>query len=1258
MIPSDEQKLVIEAPIKNILVSAAAGSGKTTVLVSRIIDKICKAEFGVDDILVVTFTREAASNMCDKIEKGIKSKIASIRETGEQRDLLPVLEDQLDKLPNAYIQTIDSFCTRVVQEKGYVLAGSGKDRLLEPGNTVLDGNELDLIMDDAANAAIALSYSPEYINDDFETLASMFGNGRTDDALAASLVESYKKLRSLPDYIDRAASMLERSLEYCEEGKILCLDKFTSAVLSLYSEIDDQRVAGLHELISQIQFVAKKNNDRQDKWHELVDHYHDYTSHVIEVSKQGDDLETLKAILDIRAVSANENPDMYVGFPNGEPDDDVRDMMELFGPIAAVFLFLRPLLASGKTPTKYKDSASIYKLPDDYSKIICCGADGLMDRQKKRVALAASYVDLIIRMDRFYEEFKAVVHGMDFPDQEHLALKILKTDEAGSYYRNKFREIYIDEYQDNSELQDAIIAQFENNNVFRVGDVKQSIYKFRYAEPSMFLDLLSRYKDHDGGDLYILKDNYRSDKSILQFVNRIFYRIMGEEGAEIEYDDDQALNFPKVNVGTRADNDNVPHVAVVTRDKSGNNAQCIREGVLREVKRYIEAGYEPSDICILARKHKTASMIAGYLNDNGCHARYADEIGVFNDNDIHGLCNILIAAGNELRDEYIIGILLSGYRISNFTLDEVACVILYAKKRHMSGEPLITKLRIYASSDADDTDERLRERVALFVDWFDSLRNDLIITDISELTDRIYKDTGVGASSEDPEKFILFKQWLCSNFMRYGSDISTIASRLEKMKIRLGDRTSVKIEDNSDGKIRCMTYHSSKGLEFPCVIVTELDAKVNSDKTGPVKFDPVYGTVIDDYDPQRVRIDSSLEKVFLEEDLKLGDNAELMRLLYVALTRAQNELSIVIPMESESFDSYKTLCEFLRYQTEDKCSRAFWLSCHGMQNAFLAALLSFSGSDRLTKMISDVLYGGRGFKAGNMVDFDGFVVDISSCSKAEEDDDSVEEDDADGSEENDHNNEENTDTVLDTSSKKTTGVISLYADSYDEAGMPVFSPYPYENATGIPFKISVSQIVHYGVDGSLPINLEVNGLEHYLDIRDGIIDDSASSVGTFIHRILRFIDLNRAAEDIESALDELIDDEIISAADRSKALEFGVGISEYASSELGKRLVASDVRGEAEYEKPVVFSVPEGDDSVLVQGVIDCIFKEEDGTYTIIDYKTDRFRKDITEEEMIEETIRKHKLQLECYAAAMRSSGKTIGRKYIYLIRYGKFVEI
>lgn len=1273
---SDKQKDIIDAPVGNILVSAAAGSGKTTVLVNRIITKICEGIFDVDDLLVVTFTREAASNMCDKIEKAIKTKIEEIRVNGGDRELRAKLEDQLDKLPNAYIQTIDSFCSRVVKEKGYVLSGSGKDRLLEPGNTVLDGNELDIILSEAAASAISEGYAPDNINDRFEALTRMFGNGRTDDSLASSMVITYKKLRSLPDYIDRINGLIDAAQKGCDEGKIAGLRRFVDTVITLYSKIDDRLIDRLDGMVDEIEFLKSKNEVRQEMWHELLSLIRRYVSRVLAVASEGDDVKTFEAIVDVQDISDEANPGVYNDIPKADEDDDlIREFTEDYSPIAAMVLFLKPLiLGSKRIKNRYKESAGVLILKEEYTAIIKRGSQDLLGLQKARLELAREYVKLIVRMDSLYEEFKSVVHGMDFPDQEHLALEVLKNDEARAFYRKKFKEIYIDEYQDNSELQDKIVEQIENGNVFRVGDVKQSIYKFRYAEPSLFLKLYDRYHSGDGGTLKLLNNNYRSDRHILEFVNQIFYRIMNREGAEIDYDEDQALNPPDHQErGTDIpdkDADKVPHVTIVNKDKGISSVSCMNEGVLKEVRRYTEDGYKTSDICILTRKRRTAAAITEFLNENGFASRYADDIGVFADNEIHGITNIIISAGNELRDEYLIGILLSGYRISNFTLDEIARIYLFAKERHMRKEPLISKLRIFASEASAEDEGELYDRINIFLDWFDALRNDLIITDIGEFIDRVYKDTCIGASSDDPEKFIIFKQWLCSNFMRYGSDIATIASRLEKMKINAGDRASVKREDNSDGKIRCMTYHSSKGLEFPCVIVTELYTRNEEDKTGPVKFDPEYGTVLNDFDEESFKIPLSIERVFLDEDNKLAENAEGMRLLYVALTRAEHELSVVYPLEAIDSPKMTGLYKLIRRQTETGCTRAHWLSRPGIDMAFLSALLSFSGAKELRELMSP----DGDTHIAREVDFDGFTLDIMSLVFQLEDNDASDlgdlsentgEDESYGSELDDQDSGSgrlsgNNDSVSSSiNDKKTTGIIPVCAESFDDTGMPVFAPYPYEEATDIPFKISVSQIVRHGVSASLPINLEVQRLEHYLDVRDGIIDDSASAVGTFVHRIFRFIDLEKAAEDAEGQIDLLIDEEIISVADKDKAIEFKEGIASFAVSDIGRKLIAADKTDNAEYEKPIVFSVPaSGGDSVLVQGVIDCMFKGDDGCYTIIDYKTDRFPENVTEDEMITETIRRHKTQIMCYSAAVESSGKDVGEKYIYLVRYGKFVKI
>ena len=1233
---SEEQLKVVNAPIENILVSAAAGSGKTTVLVHRIVDKICAREFEIDNILVVTFTKDAAANMKKKLEDGIKSRIAELKKDPSSHSEIMYLQEQLDKLPSSYIQTLDSFCSRVIKEKGYVIADTKEYKLLDQGSVVLDQNELDIILLEAAASAIDMCYEDEVPDPDFEMLTRMFGNGRTDDSLAKSLATVYEKLRSLPDYLDLCDEIIIRMKESDEKGILRSMDKFAEAVRYLFGLVDEELVRTLSDRVSDITFVKRKNDERQDAFRAMITDTYMYCQRVLAAD---DTFAAMQIITEFEDTEFN-------GLGKDEGDGVTDRFNDLFGPVAAVIQLIKPLLNMSRIPSGYNDVADVYALPKDYQKLMTVPPEELLKLQVKRTKLAQVYLDLLKKTDERYAAIKAVVHGTDFPDHEHLAKKILCTDEGREYYTNKFVEIYIDEYQDNSELQDAIISCFANNNVFRVGDVKQSIYKFRYANPSMFLNMMNDYSsDPSHGNLFLLNNNYRSDKNILTFVNHIFDQIMSAEGSEIEYDNTQALSFPDVKIGTDSDNDILPMVKFVEHSKEEKELSAIVTGVVSEVERFIKSGKECKDICILTKRRKAAAVISSYLNECGYAARYADEINIFEDRDIHGICNVIIAAGNELRDEYLLGILLSGYRISNFTLDEIAAIHLYSKKkeRSLKDENLIVKLRIYSEDRSGTADPELKERVDTFISWFDNLRNDLLITDIGEFTDRIYQDTGIAASSDKAEKLSLFKSWLCSNFMRYGSDISTIASRLETMKAKLGNETAVRRSDKEDGKITCMTYHGSKGLEYPCVIVTELFSRSNPDHSGPVKFDPGYGFVLSDFFPETVRLNKSAERIFLDDDERLASNAEQIRLLYVALTRAEQHLSVVLPLQIDTAPRYESILKSLRKQKAKKLPAAYWrYTGGGVEGSFMSAFLRFAGAKSLRDKLHKIkdTNGSDSYEFED--DFRGFnmeVIDTTFSVTAEEDD-----------------NE--TDGVIEVS-EDTGAMILLYAESFDEDGMPVFADYPYEDSSKIPFKISVSQIKDDGIRDTLPINLDVKDLEHYIGVQRGDIGDSAASVGTFIHKIFRFTDLSKAREDVSAAIKELADQKIIRSEDLPRTTEFEFGIRAFAQSDIGRRLDEADAACRAEYEKPIVFSVKANEaDDVLVQGIIDVLFKDSDGKYVLIDYKTDRYAEDAPVDEIIEETRRRHSVQVGCYKAAVEVSGGEVKESYVYLVRYGMFVEV
>ncbi|MCQ2527759.1 MAG: UvrD-helicase domain-containing protein [Saccharofermentans sp.] len=1282
---SVEQLAIINAPIGNTLVSAAAGSGKTTVLVGRIIDKILADEFSVDRILVVTFTKDAAANMKSKIEKKIKSTILQLKAEGGREGDIKKLQEQLDLLPNAYIQTIDSFCSRVIKEKGYVIADSKEAELVEYGNSVLDENTLNILLFDAISQAIIDTYESEDASDEgFLLLTGMFGNGRTDDRLADNIASSYKQLRSLPDYIDRCDSIVRTREELDSAGDIIGLCEVVDNIMTLFDGVDGAYYDALHSMVDNIQFLAKPrdNEIRHEVIHNLLNQMQSFTDNVISVKNNGTVMDVVNAIINRPAIENMVRDGVFVAINSRTESDELVEFSELFGRLAAVISFLSPLINEAKnsienkkftSPGGYKDSAAPYVINGEYFSCINVPYDEMLRRQAQRTAVVKAYVKLIKRTDENYSAMKSVVRGMDFPDQSHLAKKILEQNDASEYYREKFQEIYIDEYQDNSDIQDAIIECISRSagNVFRVGDVKQSIYKFRYANPNMFLNMMKAYEDPTvNGKLFLLNCNYRSDNQVLEFINKIFEQIMTSEGAEIDYNDSQALKYPSTKPVT---NDSKTSVFTVEKGElSYEKAEFL--GIKAEVERLRSKGHELSDICILTRKHKRASAITRFLNEQGIDAVYSDEVAIFDDHDIHGVMNIIISIGNIYRDEYLLGVLLGAYRYSNFTLGEVGEIILYAKNKGMrpGDHYLYTQLELFCSADEDclsDEDKDLQARVRAFLDWMTDLRNYQLITDIGELVDRIYRETGICSDSQSlTEKYAMFKEWLCANFMRYGSDIAGIGAAIENMKVKLGGNTSVKAKENAKkNAITCMTYHASKGLEFPAVIVAELYSRTSNSSSGPIQFSPESSFAVNDYYEEDVRIDKSIERLIMDEKGVIEENSEGIRLLYVALTRAMNDLSIILPIDTNA-NRYKKMYTRLRGLNSTKIPRQYWLTtASGIESAFIAGLLRLTGSSELENIMMtnmELLSGAR-----VKLDYDDFILtykvpDENDIALVDADDNDV---DSLVSSEMDSGDEESAisdDDVVGSDSDfafETTGLIPLVAEGYDDIGLPIFKDYQYEEASLTPFKMSASQVAKGDFTSAAPINLTVNDLSYFVQKLSGDIGDSASEVGTFIHTILRFIDLeriNNGTSSFEDEVDSLVEDGIIRSSDKDKAMTFETGITAFAMSSIGAKLINADINGQACYEKPIVFAVKSGSDMVLIQGIIDLIFKDTDGEYILIDYKTDKFADTISEEERVDETIKRHRAQVNSYAASMTAAGSKVKQKYVFLVRYGEFVKI
>ncbi len=1328
--PTPDQQAIIDCKTDNILVPAAAGSGKTTVMIDRIVSKIIgdmsddsipeHEKHSLDSILVVTFTVAAAEHMREKAESALDEAIAKNKDKPE---LVAKLARQKELLPNSYIQTFDAFCARVVKEKGYCAADSAKADVFDPANIVLDGNELTLLKHSAARQAIRKMYDEAGSETDpFVRLTLRFGDGRSDTSLENTTCEIYDTLRSLPDYMNRIRGEYESRKALEAEGRLVVSEKLKAVagdivmLLSDYGRViksedgvlqylkdnetfyvlttektPEARNAASLNAIEDITELIDRQVQRHEEgtitdgleelylisreWDELLDFKFSYMTRTSKIFKENEDLmlEYLDKVAQIKALTR---------LVRGTP----AKLEHPLDPPKALCTFLSNGLESYESFGELKAEQ--------------------LSLQQERTEMIGAFVRLIEKTDEYFAELKAAVHGMDFADQEYAAFDILDHEDAVDFYRSKFVEIYIDEYQDNTRLQDEIISKIArpSGNVFRVGDVKQSIYKFRHAEPGIFNEKIDAYEaGREKGKVLPLTENFRSSPQILAFVNHIFEQSMTRDASEVEYSAKQRLNYPENSPSADQGEEGLPRLLIVNGDGAGSfdafeddddseeeygasdndtndisssgddedqppdskiKALCL--GVEKEIRAYMSQfdpdaeDYEQhySDICVLTSIRSEAEVISAYLEGHGLPSTGRVTTSVFGDLDIRGIIGFIICLGNSMRDEYLAGVLLAPYKNTNFTVNDIAQVQAYILENapHLRRENLINRLRVFAAGEGGD----LAGRISAFLDDYDDLRMKAMTCDIDEIIELIFKRTEIKATVKRKEgsfdKLTILKDWLCSNFKRFGCDISGIAEELENMRIQINEDAVIETSLNEKNKIVCMNFHKSKGLEYPFVIFALKD-RGRAFSVGRFSFDAHAGFVLEDYDDAALARKDSIEQNVYLIDALLEENAETLRDLYVALTRAQTRLSVVTWdfLDGKRNKAIEAAVRADSLASGDKFSRLDWLRGSGTMccDLFMALIRTDSDDAKMIRNTFDTDIGYlTGFKActtkadqdpGNLPGNRGFVTEILSEEETAQLD-----------------LEYAANTVIAADEEEET---PEDRGLFDDRGNKTFADYAYEEETLIPFKVSVTGIRHGNMEETRHVDLEVRDASEYDNTGSGKLN--AATKGTILHKLMRFINTEavRNGGDIIAETDKLIGMKMFEeySADnvRKTAEEFGSGIMTFASSDICKAAEAAADRGRAECEKPIVFAVPATENSsdyALVQGKIDLMFEEDDG-WVVLDYKTER--SDMPDSESrASEAKDKHGFQLTSYSSALEASGIKVKARYVYLVRFGEFVEI
>lgn len=807
-----EQQDAIYEKGSNILVAAAAGSGKTAVLVERIINKIIEDKIDIDKLLIVTFTNAAASEMRERVLDAIYKKLEDNPDDDN-------LQRQITLLNKASICTIDSFCLEIVRNNFYELDN------ISPNFRIADTAEIELLKQEVIEDIFETKYEEE--NEDFAKLINTYTSYRDDTPLKELILKIYSYIQSNPfpeKWLNEKIEMfnlkddLENDFANTPWGK------------ELLKEIDDELIDSLTSLET-ISNSLHCEPELEKFWQTIRNDI--------------DMLQTLKNNLGVwnKAYEINQNL-KFVTWPRQKIDSEIKDNAKI-----------------------ERDEVK-KKLSKVLDKILICDSKQANEDIYDMYQILSKLEQIILEFGKEFSKRKRDKNIVDFNDIEHLALNILLKDENGKIiytevakrYQDKYVEIAIDEYQDSNLVQEYILNSVSNgNNIFMVGDVKQSIYKFRQAMPELFLDKYKKYKNkehkkqEDNLKIQLFK-NFRSRDNILKFTNIIFKDIMSSILGDIEYNEEEYLNlgadYPEISQDLKTEIDIINLVEeqeIELEQKQDDEQQEQQERiedveleakfVAYKIKKLIDEKFqvwdrkkntyrdiEYKDIVVLLRS--TSNLAPLYEQEI-----LAQDMPVFSDSsqeyldsiEIQTIMSLLKIIDNPIQDIPLVTVLRSF--IGKFSDDELVQIRLSDKY-----DDFYTCMK----KASIDVSNELKEKIERFLGKLENWRKEQEYLSLDELIWKIYMDTGfynyVGLMPNGDLRqanlkmlFQKAKKYESANFKGLYNFINFI----DKLQLSSGDLGSAKLIGENDNVIRIMSIHKSKGLEFPVVFLSSTGKQFN-----------------------------------------------------------------------------------------------------------------------------------------------------------------------------------------------------------------------------------------------------------------------------------------------------------------------------------------------------------------------------------------------------------------------------------------------
>lgn len=1181
-----QQQAAVEDRGGSLLVSAAAGSGKTRVLVERLFRYVTEERRNIDDFLIITYTRAAAAELRGKIAAELSRRMGEDPSNAH-------LRRQLLRVYQADIKTVDAFCTALLRENTHLLAREEDKHALTPDFRVLDDAEAALIRRRCLDRTLSRFY--EDLTPGGEQLADTLGAGRDDSALAELVLELYDKLQSHAspeDWLLRSRAAWESPAPSFDETPY-------AGVL-----LDSIRRRAAHWEAQLRRAAARTEGDAP-----------------------------LASGCGLRFLEAAQ------GFQNLSRAPD----WEAARTLAASVAF--PRLA---TPRGRKDDPLVLSLKQTWdgakaalkpllSWLDVSGDEALEDLRAVAPAMLA-LLDLTAAFSAAFRAEKLRLNAADFSDQEHLALTLLvRPDggptELGEQVSARYAEILVDEYQDTNEVQNAIFRAVskEGKNLFTVGDVKQSIYRFRLADPTIFLRKYAAFKPRaqaaEGEDRKIvLSQNFRSRQEVLDAANFVFENILSVEMGEFNYDEDSALHFGADYYPPRTDCQTEFHL-IAARQKSAEDPRPVKKltaearFTARRIRELLDEGFpvtgpdgalrpcKPEDIVVLMRSPGSrAAAFAAALAERDVPCAFQEDGGFFETMEVSAAVALLELIDNPRQDVPLISVLRSP--MFGFTPDR------------------LSEIRA-AAPDGDFYDAVAAaggEDCAAFLETLRSFRLAARDMSVHRLLWHIYNRLNLlglyGAMDRGLERRenLISLARLAESFESGGCrGLFAFAARLRRL-LDAGEAPSP-ASGAAAGGVRLMSVHKSKGLEFPIVILADLDhAFSRQDFDASVLVHPALGL-----GPRRVDLERkirypTLARTAIEETLRRENLAEEQRVLYVAMTRPKEKLILV--------DSL--------YFAQTRLQRLAAASALPVPPEAVAACRTF-GEWLLLPLLCRP-------EAEALRDLAGAEVPVVPCASAP------------------------WRVALHDAGEFRDAPARPGGNGGDRPPEVPFDPdllafqYPYRREAALPAKLTATQLKGRPLDQEIAENaahtpyIRPLSQPRFRRERKGL---TPAERGSATHLVLQYLDFGDP--DVSAQAAALVERGLLTAQ-QAGAVDVPA-LRRFLASPLAEELRAAEAAGRKplrEYRFTLLVPAREydpqaaGDDAILLQGVADLCFETAEGL-TVVDFKTDRV---FTPEE-VRDRAERYRPQLEAYSLALgRCLARPVKRRVLYFLAPGEAVEV